>query len=112
MTSHFMMPPKMLTSTALTFGSERMILKAAVTFSLRRAAAHVEEVGRLAAVQLDDVHRRHGEAGAVHHAPDVAVERDVGEVVLRRLDLLLVLLVEVAQLDDVGVAEEARSSRS
>ena len=36
------------------------------------AAAHVQEVGRGAAVQLDDVHRRHGQAGAVHHAADVA----------------------------------------
>src|SRR4029079_698368 len=32
-TSHFMMPPKMLTRIPLTFGSEVMILNAAVTFS-------------------------------------------------------------------------------
>ena len=83
-----------------------MILNAAVTFSLRRAAADVEEVGRILAVELDDVHRRHGEAGAVDHAADVAVERDIGEVVFRRLDLLLVLLGLVAQRDDVGMAVE------
>ena len=47
-----------------------------------RAAAHVEEVGRLAAVQLDEVHGRHRQPRAVHHAGDVAVERDVVEVVL------------------------------
>ena len=47
-----------------------------------RAAADVEEVRRLAAVQLDHVHRRHREARAVHHAGDVAVERDVVEIVL------------------------------
>ena len=70
------------------------------------AAADVEEVGRLAAGGLDDVHRRHREAGAVHHAADVAVERDVAEVVLRRLGLARVLLVRVAQLAQVGVAEE------
>src|SRR5689334_20886177 len=54
---------------------------------LRSAAADVEEVGGLAAFQLDDVHRRHGEAGAVDHAADRAVELDVAEVVFRRLDL-------------------------
>ena len=41
----------------------------------RGAAAHVEEVGGRAAVELDDVHGRHREAGAVHQAADVAVER-------------------------------------
>ena len=40
------------------------------------AAAHVEEVGGLAAVEFDDVHGRHGEAGAVDEAADVAVEFD------------------------------------
>ncbi len=33
MTSHFMMPPKMFTRTAFTFGSPRMILKASVTLA-------------------------------------------------------------------------------
>ena len=73
---------------------------------LAGAAADVEEVGRLAAVELDDVHRGHGEAGAVDHAGDVAVELDVVQVELRRLDLHRVLLVEVAHLHDVRVAEE------
>ena len=72
-----MMPPKMLTSTAFTFGSERMMRKASVTCSLVGAAADVEEVRRLAAVQLDDVHRAHRQAGAVDQAADVAVELDV-----------------------------------
>ena len=70
------------------------------------AAAHVEEVGRLAARQLDDVHRRHGQAGAVHHAADGAVEADVVERELRRLDLERILLAEVPQLAEVGVAVE------
>ena len=55
------------------------------------AAADVEEVRRLAARQLDDVHRRHRQAGAVDHAADVAVEADVVERELRRLDLERVL---------------------
>ena len=73
---------------------------------LRGAAADVEEVGGAFAVELDDVHRRHGEAGAVDHAADRAVERDVVEVVLGRLDLLGVLLGLVAQRENVGVAIE------
>jgi hypothetical protein len=101
MTSHFMMPPKMLTRMPFTFGSAVMILNAAVTFSLVGAAADVEEVRGLGAVELDDVHGRHGQAGAVDHAADVAVERDVGEVVLGGLDLLGVFLGLVAQRDDV-----------
>ncbi len=28
-------------------------------------------------MKFDDVHRRHGQTGAVDHAPDVAVESDV-----------------------------------
>src|SRR3989442_5725976 len=35
----------------------------------------VQKVCRLAARQLDDVHRRHGEACAVDHAADVPVDR-------------------------------------
>ena len=70
------------------------------------AAAHVQEVGRLAAVVLDDVHGGHGQAGAVDHAADVAVELDVVEVELGGLHLERLLLVEVAQLGDVLVAEQ------
>ena len=46
MMSQRMIPPKMLTRMPFTAGSERMILNAAVTFSLRGAAADVAEVGR------------------------------------------------------------------
>jgi hypothetical protein len=73
---------------------------------LRGAAADVEEVGRVAAEVLDDVHRAHREAGAVDEAGDVAVERDVAQRVLRGLDFLRVFLVQVAQRDDFRVAEE------
>jgi hypothetical protein len=72
---------------------------------LVRAAADVEEVGRESAVQLDDVHRRHGEAGAIDHAADVAVELDVGEVIFRRLDLHRIFFGQVAKLGEVLVAE-------
>src|SRR5262245_78613 len=64
---------------------------------LRRAAADVEEVRWLAPGQLDDVHRRHRQPGAVDHACDVAVELDVVEVVFRGFDLERGFFVEVAQ---------------
>ena len=104
--SHFMMPPKMLTRIAFSFGLLQHDLERLGDLLGRRAAADVEEVRGLAAVELDRVHRRHREAGAVHEAADVAVERDVREVELRRFDLGRILLVEVAHRDDVGMAEQ------
>ena len=50
-----------------------------------RPAADVEEVGRLAAGALHEVHRRHRQAGAVDHAADRAVEMDEADVVAARL---------------------------
>src|SRR6185437_7437277 len=76
MISQRMMPPKMLTRMPLTLGSAVMILN----------AADIEEVRRLLAIELDDVHGGHREARAVDHATDIAVEGDVGEVVFMRLD--------------------------
>ena len=111
-TSQRMMPPKMLTRMPSTLASDRMILKAAVTRSRVRAAADVEEVRRLPAVELDDVHGRHGEAGTVDHAADLAVELDVVEAVARRLELRGVLLRFVAQLLDVLCGGTARCRRS
>ena len=72
------------------------------------AAADVEEVGRLAAGALDEVHRGHREAGAVDHAADVAVELDERQVVPPRLDVGRVLGVEVPQLLELRVAGERR----
>ena len=108
MMSQRMIPPKMLTRMPLTVGSLKMILNAAVTFSFDAPPPTSRKLAGSAAAQLDDVHRRHGEAGAVDHAADVAVELDVGEVVLRRLDLHRVLLGQVAQLGEVLVAEHRR----
>src|SRR5882724_5826670 len=70
------------------------------------AATDIEEVGWRHAVELDDVHRRHRKAGAVDHAADGAVERDVIEVVFRRLDFLGVFLGLIAQRHHFGVAIE------
>src|SRR5206468_3396092 len=47
----------------------------------RRSTTDVEEIGRLAAVKLDEVHRRHRQPCPVDHASDVTVERYIVEVV-------------------------------
>ena len=97
MVSHFMMPPKMLTRMALTLGFLEHDLEGLGDLLGGGAAADVEEVGRLAAEQLDGVHGRHRQAGAVDQAADVAVQADVGEVELAGLDLGRIFFVEVAQ---------------
>ena len=77
----------------------------------RGPAAHVEKVGGGPARELDDVHGGHGEARAVHHASDTAVELDVVEPVLRGLDVERRLLVDVAQGQDSGWRNSALSSK-
>ncbi|EAU64946.1 conserved hypothetical protein [Stigmatella aurantiaca DW4/3-1] len=73
---------------------------------LARAAAHVQEVGRVAPHQLDGVHGGHGQARAVHHAADVAVQRDVGQVELLGLRLAGLLFRQVAVVEQLLVLEE------
>ena len=104
--SQRVMPPKMLNSTALTFGLERITSTACGDRLGLRAAAGVEEVRRLAAGLGDDVERRHHEPGAVAEDADVAVELDVGQPALLGHLLLRVLGAGVAQRGVVGVAEE------
>src|ERR1035441_10017604 len=70
------------------------------------AAAHIKEVGGAAAGVLDNVHGGHGQARAVDHAGDGAVELDVVERVLAGLDFKRVFFGRVAQSLDLGVAEE------
>ena len=82
MMSQRTMPPKMFTSTARTRELERISSKAAVTRSLVAPPPTSRKFAGCAAVQLDQVHGRHGKARAVHHAGDVTVEGDVVEVVL------------------------------
>src|SRR5882724_4123360 len=72
----------------------------------RGAASHVEEVGGLPARKLDDVHGRHGEPRPIDHAAHTAVQLDVVEPVLRRLDVEGRLLFGVAQGHDLLVAVE------
>ena len=83
-----------------------MSLNAAVTRSLVAPPPTSRKFAGDAAVELDDVHRRHGEAGAVHHAADIAVELDVVELVLGGFELGRVFLGLVAHLFDLGMAEQ------
>ncbi|RUS82655.1 hypothetical protein EGW08_009558, partial [Elysia chlorotica] len=50
---------------------------------LRDSATHVQEVGWGAAVQMDDIHSRHGQASAVHWEEwdNVSIHTDVVEIV-------------------------------
>ena len=70
------------------------------------AAADVEEVGRLAAGALDEIHRGHRQAGPVDHAADRAIELDEGEPGLARLAVGRILLVGIAQRLELGVPGE------
>ena len=69
-------------------------------------AADIEKIGRLAAVQLDEIHRRHGEAGAIDHAADIAVELYVVEIIAGRRQFARILLALVAQVRDIRLAIE------
>ena len=68
---------------------------------LRRTAADIEEVGGFAAVELDDVHRGHGEAGTVDETGDVAVETDVVEAEFTRGDFARIFFGRVTHRGDV-----------
>ena len=69
-------------------------------------STYVEEVGRRTTEALDDVHGCHGKTSPIDHTGDVAVESDIGEIMLRRLNLFRVFFVEIAKLLNVGVLED------
>ena len=85
------MPPKMLNSTALTFGSERITSTALVIASAFEPPPASRKFAGRAAGLGDDVERAHHEPGAVAEDADVAVELDVGQAALVRHLLLRVL---------------------
>ena len=105
------MPPKMLTRIARTrlIGEDQPHRGRDLVGA--RTTADVQEVGRLAAGTLDEVHGGHRQAGAVDHAADGALEADEAEAQAARLDVDRVLLVEVAHRLQIRVAEAARSRR-
>ena len=69
-TSQRKMPPKIFTNTALHVGIAQQNAKCIFHLFFRSAAAYIQKVRRTSATQLDDVHRSHREARAVHHAGD------------------------------------------
>jgi hypothetical protein len=69
------------------------------------STADVEEVSGRAAVELDDVHGGHGETGAVDEASNVTVELDEVQALLGSLDLIRILLGNVAPLEDLLLSE-------
>src|SRR3990170_2404933 len=70
------------------------------------AAPNIQEVRWLAASKLDDIHGGHGQAGPIDHAAHCALQLDVVESKPRGLNLKWRLLVQVAQLLDIGMAKE------
>ena len=69
-------------------------------------ATNIEKVCRLTAVQLDQIHGRHGKTRAVHHAGNIAVEGNVVEVMLRSFAFRLVFLRLVTQFRDFLLPEQ------
>ncbi len=51
-------------------------------------------------MQFNNVHRRHCQSGTIHHAADVAVQRDVVEIVASSFDLAWILLRPVPLVKD------------
>src|SRR5690606_3271451 len=69
----------------------------------RCSAAYVQEVGRLAAEQLDRVHGGHGQACAVDQAANIPVKLDISQVKLAGFDFGRLFFGQIAVLDDFGV---------
>ena len=106
------MPPKMLTRTALTRARAQEDAEPLEHLVLVGAAADVEEIGRLAAVVLDQVHRAHRQPRAIDQAGDVAVQADVAQAALRgpQLGRVFLGLVEHARRCPGGETRRCRRS--
>ena len=72
----------------------------------RSTATDVEEVGGLAAGQLDHVHRCHGQAGAIDDAADRPFKAHVGKATVGGAGFARVLLRLIPQLGDLRPPEE------
>src|SRR5437016_13846092 len=75
------------------------------------AAADIEEVRRIAAIKFDDVHRCHGESGAVNETGDISIQADVIESVSRRFDLARIFFRNIAHGCDFRMKKKALSSK-
>lgn len=92
MMSHFLDTPKMLTRMPFTFGigGDDLERRRDGPSPPAPPPASRKFAGSMP-VELDNVHGRHRQASAIDHAADRAVERDVIEIVFRRLDFLGIL---------------------
>ena len=104
--SQRVIPPKMLKKIDFDLRVARDHLERVDDALGAAAAAEVAEVRRPAAGDDDHVDRRHRQPGAVAEDADLAVELDVGDVLLARERLERVGRVRVAHLRDVGVPVE------
>jgi hypothetical protein len=68
--------------------------------------ANIQKVRRHAARIFNDVHSGHRQAGAIHHAADIAIKLDVVERVLRGLDFQRIFFRNVPQLPQIRMPEE------
>ena len=80
--------------------------KASVTCSTFAPPPDVEKIGRLAAVQLDQVHRAHRQPRAVHQAADIAVQPHIAQAGLARLHLGRLLLRQIAERRQFRMPEQ------
>ena len=84
-----------------------------IHLSLLHVAAHIEEVGRLAPVELNDVHGRHGQPGTVHQAANVTIHLHVIKVErcglnFSRVRLCGILHVKNGFLSKLGIVVETQ----
>ena len=70
------------------------------------AAADIQKIGRRTAVEAQAIHGGHGQSGAIGQAADRTLEAHIVQPMPLRLAFDLVLLVMLAQRQDLRVAEE------
>merc|ERR1719268_323433 len=63
-------------------------------------ATDIKEIGRLATIELDDIHSRHGQPGTIHQASNVAIQLHIVEVVTGSINLPGVQLRGVLHVKD------------
>ena len=104
--SQRLMPAKMLTRTAWTFVVRHHQRKALATRSGVAPPPISRKFAGLAARQLDRVHRRHRQTGAVDDAADIAGQADIVEAAIGGAAFARVFLALVAQFRHLRVPEQ------
>jgi len=80
--------------------------KAFLTCSEEAPPADIKEIRGGATGVFDDVHGGHGEAGAVDHASNAAIELDVVQAIFGGFDFKRIFLIKVAEFAEILVTEE------